>query len=891
MWIINVVLLIIGTVAAVMGISFYRHNKEATGRIQVYIISYGICSAVWCFSFGMIGFVENFIMCEWLRKLGILAVDAFLVTEACLGAEMFGAGPRIRKRIKIFAFVISFFDFIVFAGSNVDIFARKNGWTTWEADPQYAMNRYAHGIYVTGMTFLLFGLAVIWARKNKVKRLNSFFVMVFVSNFIMLFFSIPDTLLPALGYSAVSTSGIGAASCAIVMWYGATRLSSFDIRMGNIKDKLFDFMEAGVLVFDMNQEIALANRYAGQLEGNSEPARHIGDLFDIDEAEAQEIFRKATDSIYSVRLWDRAKKRAYSVRLSAVKDNYDEPFCYMCVLVDVTEEVEAVARYEVASRAKSRFLARMSHEIRTPINAVLGMNEMILRESREPEILEYAENIHSAGNTLLSLINSILDFSKIEDGKMEIVPVRYDTASLINDLVNSIAQRAEAKELEFRTEVDDTLPCAMIGDNVRMAQVIMNLLTNAVKYTEKGSVTLTVKVSEKDGEQVKLFVSVKDTGIGIRQEDLPRLFESFERLDEVRNHGIEGTGLGISIVTNLLNLMGSELQVKSVYGEGTEFCFTLNQLIADGAPMGDYEKRLKESVIHKEKEDVIYAPGAEVLVVDDNDMNLKVAANLLKLCGIKAKTISSGEETIMHMKKEHYDIVFLDHMMPQMDGIETLYKLRREGLIPEDTAMIALTANAVVGAKETYLEAGFDDYLSKPIELKELVKKLKRYLPEKSYGNGAAEKCKKEREPEAFKETEEVLEFAPEEDQLDELREGRENMILRLNAFGINADEGLRYCAGDRAFYRETLEDYVSSGLQKLTKLEKLKQNRNWVEYRILVHAMKSNAKMIGASSLADLAAGLEEAASKGQEEKIENQHGKFVEMTKSISERIRQVL
>ncbi|MBR1742248.1 MAG: response regulator, partial [Lachnospiraceae bacterium] len=554
--------------------------------------------------------------------------------------------------------------------------------------------------------------------------------------------------------------------------------------------------------------------------------------------------------------------------LSAVKDNYGEIFCYLCVFVDVTEEVEAVKRFEVASRAKSRFLAQMSHEIRTPINAVLGMNEMILRESENEEILEYAGNIDSAGNTLLSLINSILDFSKIEDGKMEIVPVNYDTASFVNDLYHSIIQRADAKGLAFVMEIDGMLPCTLKGDDVRFSQVIMNLLTNAVKYTEKGSVTLSMKVAGKVDKKVSIAVSVKDTGMGIRDEDRERLFESFERLDEVKNHSIEGTGLGMSIVTNLLMMMGSRLDVDSTYGEGSVFSFVIEQEIMDDTPIGDYEKRLQESRVHKDKEDVIYAPGASILMVDDNDMNLKVARNLLKLCGIKPEEAVSGEETIEKMKESTYDIVFLDHMMPGMDGIETLHRLQSDGLIPEETVMIALTANAVVGARENYLKEGFSDYLSKPVEIRHLVEKLVAYLPERAYqnkikekipdGTGSFDKATEsvQSEPEGIMEftpAEEdgIMEFEPEEEDgtlgYEDAGNNPEYDLDRLKESGMDVDAGLSYCGGEQSLYFEMLRDFTISCKEKLSQADRLYLDKNWHEYEVAVHAMKSNAKMIGA--------------------------------------------
>ena len=403
---------------------------------------------------------------------------------------------------------------------------------------------------------------------------------------------------------------------------------------------------------------------------------------------------------------------------------------------------EAVDAAVSAGKAKSSFLAQMSHEIRTPINAVLGMNEMILRESGDEEIREYAENIRSAGRTLLSLINSILDFSKIEDGKMELVPVKYDTSSMINDLVNSISERARNKGLDFVLNVDPAIPCTMFGDDVRIRQVIMNLLTNAVKYTENGSVTLSISGEKPSERQFRLRVSVRDTGIGIRDEDRDKLFESFARLDETRNRNIEGTGLGMSIVTRLLALMGTSLNVESEYGKGSDFSFELLQDVMNWEPIGDFTERLGKSMERDEEEKYLFANGARVLVVDDNDMNRKVARSLMKRNGIVPDEAASGFEAIDKMAFGKYDVVFLDHMMPKMDGIETLRKLKEGNLVPEGCVVIALTANAVSGARDRYIENGFDDYLSKPIDVAQLEKKLAKWLPEGKVGwRSAGEKA------------------------------------------------------------------------------------------------------------------------------------------------------
>ena len=430
-----------------------------------------------------------------------------------------------------------------------------------------------------------------------------------------------------------------------------------------------------------------------------------------------------------------------------------------------------------AGKAKSSFLAQMSHEIRTPINAVLGMNEMILRESGDASIREYAANIQSSGRTLLSLINSILDFSKIEDGKMELVLVKYDLSSMINDLVNSISERARNKGLDFVLEVDSSLPCTLFGDDVRIRQVIMNLLTNAVKYTEKGKVTLVITGKKMPDNKLLMFVSVRDTGIGIRKEDMEKLFESFARLDEEKNRNIEGTGLGMSIVTRLLDLMGTSLKVESEYGHGSEFSFELTQEIINADPIGDFMDRLKKSVDRTEEEKYLFAHDVSILVVDDNDMNRKVARSLMKRNGIVPDEAASGEDAVEMIAAKAYDIVFLDHMMPKMDGVETLKRLKERNLIRQGCTVIALTANAVSGARERYLENGFDDYLSKPIEVTQLERKLATWLPAEKItwkttgtaGENASKTRVEEKRSEKLSDT--VLEFDPCPDPQDDVTE------------------------------------------------------------------------------------------------------------------------
>ncbi len=399
-------------------------------------------------------------------------------------------------------------------------------------------------------------------------------------------------------------------------------------------------------------------------------------------------------------------------------------------------------RAEVESNSKSSFLASMSHEIRTPINAVLGIDEMILREFDDPKLTGYATNIKNAGNTLLNIVNDVLDYSKMESGKLSIVPVDYDLSELIIELVTMVRPRATAKSLNFVVNVDETMPHILHGDNVRVKQCALNILTNAIKYTERGQVVFTVSYRAGEEGLGAFTFQVQDTGIGIKPEDMDRLYKPFERLDEEKNHGIEGTGLGLSITTRLLALMGTKLFVSSVYGEGSTFGFTIDQFVLDEEPIGDvratYKKKIETAPVYHQ---AFTAPDAKILVVDDTDMNLFVVKGLLKETKISVDTAMSGEQGLAKLKVYDYDIVLIDHKMPGMDGIEMLHRLRRESMNPnQHKPCIALTANAMSGARDYYISEGFEDYLSKPIDSAALEKMLMDFLP--------AEKIRIEKQPE-----------------------------------------------------------------------------------------------------------------------------------------------
>ncbi len=514
------------------------------------------------------------------------------------------------------------------------------------------------------------------------------------------------------------------------------------------------------------------------------------------------------------------------------------------------KEIEAfsnrASQAEHENKAKSVFLANMSHEIRNPINTVIGLNTMILRESEDPVIKSYAKNIANASNMLLSIINGILDMSKLEADKMELVNEEYSFKQVLIDVVSMVKTRAEFARLDFKYEVAERIPELLMGDSVRLKQVITNLITNAAKYTDEGSVTLSVFGKSMNGK-VHLLVSVKDTGIGIKDEDIDKLTERFTRFDAKRNASIEGTGIGLNLVTGILELMGSDLHVISRYGEGSEFYFEIDQEVVDETPIGklDFDAELVEDENYQA---LFTAKDARLLVVDDNAMNLTVFCELLKQTRLDIDTAKSGAQALRKTAQQPYDLIFMDHMMPDMDGVETLARLREQtGGKNAHTPVIAMTANAMNGAKEEYMQLGFDDFLAKPIQPQLLEQKIIDYVD--------ASKIEKNH---AVLDASEIS--------------GIELPVIS----GVDSAVGVSHTGGMK-LYLTVLEQFAATSEAKCEELEacvqELKNAPDDLEalkaFRIKIHSMKASANMIGAFAVYGVAAMLEYAAVHNQVQEI----------------------
>lgn len=636
------------------------------------------------------------------------------------------------------------------------------------------------------------------------------------------------------------------------------------------KEKVIENTKEGLLVMDPNLNLLYANpiarRIMPDMQSEAKSRKQLEEVFNSKQGEA--VIEKDGCN--------------YEIRVSRITDeNHAETIRgYIVWIFEMTfvnqyteEMIRLKEEAEKANLAKTSFLAHMSHEIRTPMNAIIGFSDLCLKSEPEGEFLEYVGNIRESADTLMNLIDEVLDISKIESGKMELVEIEYDVRALMNEVVSVIVPQIDQKRLTLRYLLEPHIPAGLKGDKKRIKEIMMNLLANAVKYTPEGTILFKVKEVERTKEKILLEIDVKDTGIGIREEDKERIFQKFEQSDVRKNYMVEGTGLGLSIVKNLAEMMNGSVEVEGTYGEGTLFRVRIWQKIADERPAGECRgsngSHLKDvlSQLKKPSHDTakknfsnISFPGTKVLVVDDNEVNLKVAFGLLRLYDIQPKLVASGQECLEEAKKAVYDIVFMDQMMPEMDGVETLRRLRTIRDEYERVPVVALTANVLVGVREEMLKLGFDDFLGKPIDLRELENVLRRYAKETET---SGTEHKNEKNPAGRKGQEEEDKWA----SYDEI----------LCRGGIDVKRGLEIC-GDRESYLEILDVFFQNTLKTQKNLSEALENRDYERYTILVHALKSAAASIGALDLSVAAKEMEMAGREARFCDIEKNNNRLIE-------------
>ncbi len=598
-------------------------------------------------------------------------------------------------------------------------------------------------------------------------------------------------------------------------------------------EKVLESLGDGVIALDDHDRLVSYNRAAAGIF-TCLPAHKLGENIRVLEDFREEMLNEDVPHSFSI---NGQHYESHSKQI--VGENGRRQGCVILILdmTDIKAYINEIKRVrqqaEKASIAKSEFLANMSHEIRTPMNAIIGLNDIIMEECGDPQIYTHAKDVQSAAKNLLAIINDILDLSKVEAGKMELVYTDYHLKTVVGEVVGMMDMAASKRGLIMKYECDSSLPCRYSGDEGRIKQILINILNNAIKFTKEGYVRAYVsgRPGEKEDEELITF-RVEDTGCGIREEDLAKIFEDFRQVDSKRNRSVEGTGLGLAIVKHLVELMGGDIRVESVYGQGTSVTITIPQKIVDRRSIAEVPEVFQAEL---ERGEVFAAPDVKVLIVDDNVVNRKVARGFLKGYAFDLSEAESGPEAIRLVRETRYDIIFMDHMMPMMDGIEAAEIIRRDcgenGAAP---TMIALTANAMEGMRERFLARGFQDFIAKPLDRKELHQLLLRWVPE----------------------------------ERRQAREGgsEEGRALAPSSFaipGIDMEAAARYCSGDEAGFLDLLELYHMDGERKAALLAEL-AGTDVSRYQVEVHALKSASANIGAMELSAMARAQEEAAGAG---------------------------
>ena len=873
---INCLAVVFSTIIAICGISYFMREKNA-GALRYYMLVMGFFGALWSGGYGIMGFTETGEAAAVFRAVGLVGVAGFMMTEALMVAYMVELPKWLFRAYAMIFGIFAVVDLYFFIPDQ-HTFVRLNGRMCYYSTNSFG--RMVHNIFLAFVAVTMIAMAILWVHKEKPKRQSYYVRAAILANIAILFSIIPDTILPMLGKPSFPSSAYGMFLTYMITWFWATRFNAFSITVGNLSQYIYESANTAILIFDEYFRLVLANPYGQELLGIKKiENQKLMQLFQGTDAESGRIKdgilrdNKGVAELVSVH-----GAISCSLNFSLARDFHDDPYCIVCFVYDLTKEKNMLEEVVRANEAKSQFLANMSHEIRTPINGILGMDSVLLKECHDENLREYAKNIQSAGQSLLSIINDILDISKIESGKMEILTIRYQLFSVLNDCYNLTKIKLQNKPVSFIMQINEKLPSWLYGDEVRIRQIINNFLSNAVKYTKEGNITFELDFEEKTDEQILLVITVRDTGIGIKEEDLGKLFESFTRIEEKRNRNIEGTGLGLNLTKNLVNLMGGEVFAESTYGKGSCFTAKIPQKIADAKPMGDFGKRYQQYLSTSDDDKLSFlAPDAKILVVDDVTMNLKVVEGLLKATKIQIDTAVSGSECLECVKTTPYQMIFLDHMMPEMDGLETLEHMKNLADNPNaQTPVIMLTANAIVGAKEEYIEAGFTDYLTKPIRETELLEMILKYLPEELVCENGGQGIEKSQDAQDMEQPEAGGEGAEPLQRLEQLE-------------GLDVKTGLTYCMNEEDFYIEMLQEFLRA--DKASQLKHFLAEEDWDNYRTTVHALKSTSLTIGAAHLSGEAKALEMAAKEGNMDYIRSHHDGVMDEYKELTDHLKEIL
>lgn len=795
--------------------------------------------------------IESAIIASKVQFVGI----SFWMTMLLLFVANY-ANFEIPGAIKfLFAFINTIFLALDFSFEYHDFFFKELFFKTYNGVSQLEANRgtgfTVFAIYNVLLFCCIIGIFIWYFKRNGRKSSKDMkclpFAFVFQPIFVVYFLM---GYKERLGYNPASIMGLLQAVFILFLVY---RFRMFDsVQMA--KDDIVQNLNEAYLAIDVERKLLFANDVAYSLYPELKLPDERASVINM-------IYRNNKKAMT-------IKDRHYNV---SVVPFYDKRTLkgYNLWLFDKTEEHEATQRLielkeqaEQANQAKTMFLANMSHEIRTPMNAILGTTEIILRENNSPEIEEHANSIKNAGVILLSIINDILDFSKIESGKMSAMDVEYHPGLLIRDITKDIERKLSEKGIEFQCYVKESLPSKLRGDETHVRQVFTNILNNAVKYTKTGYVRLIVDWEHQGKEGAIIRVSVEDTGCGISEESLSTLFNSFQRADMIKNRTIEGTGLGLAITKRLVESMGGTINVKSTYGEGSVFSFFISQKIVDSTPMGDFNQLSQVNISEGGGENETFiAPMAKVLAVDDNITNIKVIQGILTMYQIHVDTATSGAECLEKVEKNHYHLIFMDQMMPIMDGIETAEKIRE---MPDkskrNTPIIALTANAIRGSREMFLEKGFQDYISKPMNIKVLERTLLQYLPK------------------------EFISYVDKNNP-------KVSLGKVISIPNVDVEKGIENYGNSRVRYIQILKYIYDDGAGQIERMKLQLQKGAYDEFHFEVHALKGLANGIGAYKLGDFSKRMELAARENNYSYVDDNFEGLINLYEMLLANIKYVL
>lgn len=844
-------------------------NKE-----NLLFVLFCFSSAVW--SFGFYGvFIQTIPDNAYLwRAIGMIGTFGYLITAQLLICHFSGIQKHWRCTIEFFSFLGIIIYFFIIQKDQV-IYELTDIGMSYSFTPGLWNNIYIIYSIITAIN--MFFVTVFMLRKSSTKRMHALAKKLLAAELIILFGMLLDTVLPIIGMKAIPGSSIAQTIGLFIMYSAVTFNSHSKITISNMSEFVYYSLTMPVLVYDSNKNLQILNDAAYPFMGVKRNERSSFDIVGIDSlfhTDKGDIFDFEGDSQEADAVCTHNLSYC-SLSINKIYDDFDDTIGYIILVTDLSERMNSMKRLEEAKRdaenanhAKSTFLANMSHEIRTPMNAIIGFSELVLKMNITKEVRSYVNDIKFASHNLLAIINDILDISKIESGKMELVMDSYYTSQLLNDVSMIISPQVAQKGLLFETKIDQSIPRALYGDKVRLRSVLTNILNNAVKYTQEGRITFEASILKQTATHVTLEFKITDTGIGIKPENLNNLFESFERFDQKVHYGIEGSGLGLAISNGYIQLMGGEIKVDSTYHQGSTFTIILEQRIIDDKPLEqDYSHNSLNGNTTSISNMKLY--GLSVLVADDNIINLRVAHGILSYYGLVVDTASSGIEALNLCSNKKYDFVFMDQMMPEMDGIEAMREIRKlNGHYQKGGPgkIIVLTADAIKGARESLINQGFDEYLGKPINVVQLERLFVRYI--------SPSRITYEESPE---------EAVPSSDiGLSSL----ENKLM-----GIDVAMGISNCGGKFEDYLKILKITYDYGEKQLEELKTAWEANDYETYIIKIHSIKSTSLNIGARGLSAMARSQEEEGRAGNYAYIDKHMQEFQDDGRKILEAIKELL